>query len=113
MFVRVFCVILLAAVLPTISHAQDKLKRPNVVFVFTDDQRADTIAAHGNKHIKTPNLDKLAQRGTSFRSAYCMGAMQGAVCVPSRAMMMSGRSLFRINEKLEGITTWPEMFARA
>jgi arylsulfatase A-like enzyme len=42
-----------------------------------------------------------------------MGAMQGAVCVPSRAMMLSGRSLFRINDKLEGITTWPEMFARA
>src|SRR6476620_472107 len=94
---------------PAALCAQDKLKRPNIVFIFTDDQRADTIAAHGNKHIKTPNLDKLVKRGTSFHRAYCMGAMQGAVCVPSRAMMLSGRSLFRINEKLEGITTWPEM----
>ena len=38
--------------------------------------------------------------------------MQGAVCVTSRAMMLSGRSLFRINDKLEGIPTWPAFFAR-
>jgi len=33
---------------------------PNIVFLFADDQRADTIAAHGNDHIQTPNLDRLA-----------------------------------------------------
>jgi arylsulfatase A-like enzyme len=100
-------------VVPKAIQAQESSKRPNIVFLFTDDQRADTIAALGKKHIKTPNLDKLVARGTAFRRAYCMGSMQGAVCVPSRAMVMSGRSLFRINEKLEGITTWPAMFARA
>jgi arylsulfatase A-like enzyme len=96
-----------------VISAQEKTKRSNVVFIFTDDQRADTIGALGNKHIKTPNLDKLVGRGTAFTRAYCMGSMQGAVCVPSRAMVMSGRTLFRINENLKGITTWPEMFARA
>lgn len=104
---------LLLALVPALAHAQNKVKRPNVVFLFTDDQRADTIAALGNKHIKTPNLDALVARGTTFTRAYCMGAMQGAVCVPSRAMIMSGRTLFRINEKLDGIPTWPAMFARA
>jgi len=94
------------------TFAQQK-KRPNVLFLFTDDQRADTIAALGNKHIKTPNLDRLVQRGTAFTRAYCMGAMQGAVCVPSRAMVMSGRTLFRVNEKLQGMALWPTMFARA
>ncbi len=98
---------------PTFAFAQEKPKRPNIVFIFTDDHRADTIAALGNAHIKTPHLDKLVKRGTAFTRAYCMGSMQGAVCVPSRAMMLSGRSLFRINDSLKGITTWPEMFARA
>jgi arylsulfatase A-like enzyme len=98
---------------PAVAVAQEKPKRPNVVFIFTDDQRADTIVALGNSHIRTPNLDKLVKRGTVFTRAYCMGAMQGAVCVPSRAMVLSGRSLFRINESLKGILTWPAMFARA
>lgn len=109
---------LLAAVLllalPAFAAAQEKPKRPNVLFLFTDDQRADTIAALGNKYIKTPNIDKLVGRGTVFTRAYCMGSFQGgAVCVPSRAMVMSGRTLFRINHELKGITTWPAMFARA
>ena len=103
---RILLCVLLLIVGPASSYAQDKAKRPNVVFILSDDQRADTIAALGNTHIQTPNLDKLVSRGTAFRRAYCMGAMQGAVCVPSRAMMMSGRTLFKINEKLEGIQTW-------
>src|SRR5204863_5292268 len=75
-------------------------KRPNVLFLFSDDQRADTIAALGNNHIQTPSLDRLAGQGTAFTRAYCMGAQQGAVCVPSRAMLMTGRTLFRISEQL-------------
>lgn len=105
--------ILVLLVLPAFTLAQEKPKRPNILFLFTDDQRADTIAALGNKHIQTPNLDKLAARGTAFRRAYCMGAMQGAVCVPSRAMVMSGRTLFKINPNLQGIPTWPAAFMRA
>ena len=42
-------------------------KRPNILFLFADDQRADTIAAHGNPHIQTPHLDRLSQEGFSFR----------------------------------------------
>lgn len=74
------------------SHAQIR----NVVMIVADDQRTDTIAAWGNDHIATPNLDALAAQGTSFTNAYCMGAMTGAVCAPSRAMFLSGRTLFRI-----------------
>jgi arylsulfatase A-like enzyme len=87
--------------------------RPNVLFFFCDDQRADTIAALGNKHIKTPNLDRLVQRGVSFNRAYMMGGMQGATCVPSRAMLLSGQSLFHIDEKLMRDETWPAAFGRA
>lgn len=87
--------------------------RPNVLFLFSDDQRADTIAALGNAHIQTPYLDRLVREGTTLTQAYCMGAQQGAVCVPSRAMLMTGRTLFRAKTDLQGQTTWPETFARA
>jgi arylsulfatase A-like enzyme len=88
-------------------------RKPNILFLFSDDQRADTIAALGNQHIQTPNLDRLVQQGTTCTRAYCMGARQGAVCVPSRAMLMSGRTLFRVSEILKGQTTWPEKFQQA
>ena len=69
--------------------------RPNVLFLFADDQRPDTIGALGNEAIKTPHLDALVQRGFTFHNAYCMGSTMGAVCNPSRHMMHSGMSLFR------------------
>ncbi len=46
---------------------------------------------------------------TTFTRAYCMGAQQGAVCVPSRAMVLTGRTLFRIQDQLKGQTTWQEL----
>jgi arylsulfatase A-like enzyme len=87
--------------------------KPNVLFIFADDQRADTIAALGNPRIQTPNLDRLVKRGVAFNRAYMMGGMQGATCVPSRAMLLSGRSLFHIDEKLLRDETWPAAFGRA
>jgi arylsulfatase A-like enzyme len=86
---------------------------PNVLFLFSDDQRFDTIAALGNRHIQTPNLDRLAREGMCFSRAYIMGGTQGAVCTPSRAMLMSGRSLFHAKDNLAGQTTWPERFTQA
>jgi arylsulfatase A-like enzyme len=71
-------------------------KRPNILFVLTDDQRWDTIAALGGSQVQTPNLDRLVRRGFSFSNAYCMGSMVGAVCLPSRTMILTGRSLWRI-----------------
>ena len=86
---------------------------PNVVFIFADDQRADTIAALGNPIIQTPNLDRLVKRGVSFNRAYMQGGNQGATCVPSRAMLLSGRSLAQIDEKLMKYVTWPHAFGEA
>jgi arylsulfatase A-like enzyme len=84
--------------------------KPNILFLFADDQRADTIAAHGNPHIKTPNLDKLAASGFSFRSNYCFGGNSGAVCVPSRAMLMSGKVWFHVDTAtLKGAKLLPEL----
>jgi arylsulfatase A-like enzyme/acetyl esterase/lipase len=95
------------------ASASTTTSQPNVLFFFMDDQRADTIAALGNPHIRTPNIDRLVRSGVSFRRAYMMGGMQGATCVPSRAMLLAGQSLFRIDEKLLRDETWPAAFGRA
>lgn len=66
---------------------------PNIVFVLADDQRGETIHALGNSEIITPNLDKLVSEGLSFTNAYIMGSYSGAVCLPSRMMLFTGKYL--------------------
>ena len=105
--------VLLSSLVCLSASASASARPPNVLVLFSDDQRADTIAALGNPHIRTPHLDGLVRAGTSFTRAYCMGSMQGAVCVPSRAMLLTGRSLFRVKDNLQGQPTWPEAFAKA
>lgn len=73
---------------------------PNIVFIITDDQAIDTIAAGKmwgaeRSNLNTPNLDALYQSGTVFRQAYNMGAWHGAVCVASRSMLMTGRFVWQ------------------
>jgi arylsulfatase A-like enzyme len=77
-------------------------RRPNILFLLTDDQRADTVHALGNGVIQTPNLDRLARSGLVFRNCYCMGSDMPAVCFPSRSMLLSGRSLFHLKHKQGG-----------
>lgn len=87
--------------------------RPNVLFVLTDDQQQHAVGAYGNPHIHTPHMDRLAKRGTVFTNAYCMGSQQGAVCMPSRAMIHTGRSLFRIDGRMNGQRTWGQAMTAA
>ena len=90
---------------------------PNVVFLFADDQRFDTIRALGNEAIHTPNLDALVRRGTTFTRAHIPCGTSGAVCMPSRAMVLTGRTLFHIQGAGESIppehTTMGEAFRAA
>lgn len=109
----IFAFLLFAFAAPCPAADAPAAKRPNILFLFSDDQRADTIAALGNDRIKTPHLDRLAREGAAMTRTYCMGAMQGAVCVPSRAMLMTGRTLFRVDSTLMKQPTWPEQFAQA
>lgn len=103
----------LALLLVSLPALRAAPARPNILFLFADDQRADTIAALGNPVIKTPNLDRLVRSGLAFNRAYMQGGMQGATCVPSRAMLLSGRNLFHIDEKLMRDATWPEAFGKS
>lgn len=105
----------LLAALPFVSvPASAAGKRPpNILFLFADDQRADTIAAHGNPNIRTPVLDKLSASGVAFRNNYVFGGNSGAVCVPSRAMLMSGRTWFAIDAPtLNGEMLMPQWFGQ-
>ena len=79
----------------SLSSAQD---RPNILFLFADDFTYEAIAAFGKTDIETPNLDRLAARGTTFTHAYNMGGWNGAICVASRNMLLTGRSLWRAEE---------------
>ena len=75
----------------------------NVLLFFTDDQRFDALAAAGNDEIHTPNLDALAERGTRFAQAHIPGGTSPAVCMPSRAMLHTGRTLFHIQGEGQSI----------
>src|SRR4051794_23763874 len=70
--------------------------KPNILHIHADDFRADGLHSLGNPLLKTPNLDKLVERGTTFTHCYTQGSMIGAVCLPSRTMMLTGRSWLRI-----------------
>jgi arylsulfatase A-like enzyme len=94
------------------------LGRPNIVFIFADDMAFDTIAAHGNREIATPNLDRLAHTGTTFAHTYNMGAWGGAVCVASRTMLNTGRFLWRahrapLGELAASKQLWPQLMESA
>jgi len=115
-FLNLGCATLSAAacaVADSAAPAAPAAPRPNILFFFADDMRADTIAALGNTNIQTPNLDRLARRGLAFNRAYMQGACRGATCVPSRAMLLSGQGVFRIDEQLLRDQTWPTAFGKA
>ena len=73
-------------------------EKPNIVFLFADDLTYKAINALGNAEIETPNLDRLVHNGVTFSNAYNMGAWNGAVCAASRAMMISGRYVWRADK---------------
>lgn len=118
------CLLAATVILATIGHptakaAEQSPARPNIVLILADDQRFDTIGALGNAEIHTPHLDRLAKRGFHFSNAYCMGSMIGAVCLPSRTMLITGRSLWRIppqpraKQAPPGVPLLPSLVAEA
>ena len=71
-------------------------KRPNFLFILTDDQSPETLSCYGNTVCQTPHIDRLARRGIVLDDAHHMGAWSGAVCTASRTMIMTGRTVWRI-----------------
>ena len=66
---------------------QSTTRRPNILWICTDQQRWDTLGCYGNAHVATPHLDGLAQNGVIFDRCYS----QSPVCTPSRASFLTGR----------------------
>jgi arylsulfatase A-like enzyme len=62
------------------------MNRPNLLFLYTDEQRFDTLAAYGNDQIEMPNLNRLAESSTVFERAY----VTQPVCTPSRSTLLTG-----------------------
>lgn len=90
-------------------------EKPNILFLFADDQCFDTIGALDLVDIDTPHLDRLVARGTTFTGAYNMGSWSGAVCVASRHMLNTGAFLWHaekisgnLNAKEAKNTIWPD-----
>jgi arylsulfatase A-like enzyme len=73
-----------------------EIDKKNVLIIYSDDHSFQALGAMGNKIISTPNLDKLAKSGLMFTQAHVMGGHQGAICIPSRAMLMTGRYVNRL-----------------
>ncbi len=97
-------------------------KKPNIVYIFTDDLTYRAVQILGNKQVQTPNMDQLAQSGTIFSHAYNMGSWSGAVCTASRSMLISGMSVWRTDENRKlwhqnnptaRDNTWPKLMQKA
>lgn len=72
-------------------------KKPNFLFVLVDDQSPFDLQTYDpNSILETPTIDKLAKQGVVFESARHMGSMNGAVCTPSRHMIMTGRTVWHL-----------------
>ncbi len=74
-----------------------KSKRPNILFIFSDDHAIPAISAYNNKLMQTPNLDRIAHEGVLFNNCFCTNS----ICAPSRAVIMSGKY-----SHLNGVKTW-------
>ncbi|HEV2125731.1 MAG TPA: sulfatase-like hydrolase/transferase, partial [Chloroflexota bacterium] len=61
--------------------------RPNILFICTDQHRFDALGCYGNRHIQTPNIDRLAAQGVLFERCYT----PNPVCAPTRASIVTGR----------------------
>lgn len=69
--------------LPLAAWAQE---RPNIIYIFTDQQTASAMSCTGNADLHTPNMDRLAANGVRFQNAYCSAPLSG----PSRSAMFTG-----------------------
>ena len=94
--------------------------KPNILFLFADDLTYEAVRAFGHTDIDTPNLDRLVARSTTFSHAYNMGSWSGAVCVASRTMLITGRSVwdankvYRTTEKeREAGVLWPQLLQKS
>ena len=86
-FLKITGVASLFAVSGNLFAAAPKTKGPNILYILTDQWRAQALSCAGDTNLKTPHIDKLAKQGVHLTNAYS----NSPVCTPHRAMLMSGR----------------------
>ncbi|MBC7820554.1 MAG: sulfatase [Planctomycetaceae bacterium] len=111
------CVLLVlgALELPAVKAAEPK--RPNVIFIFTDDHAAHAMSCYGSKINQTPNLDRIAREGMRFQNCFCTNS----ICGPSRAVILTGKHShlngYKTNEGGESFNgtqqTFPKLLQKA
>ena len=96
---RYFRLLLSVCIIFTLAWTNSRAaEKPNILFLFADDQCFETIRALEHTDIETPNLDRFVHSGTTFTHAYNMGSWSGAVCVASRTMLNTGRFIWSANK---------------
>lgn len=79
-------------------------KKPNLLFIMTDQQRFDALSIAGNTVLKTPNLDRLAKQGVFFKNAYTQCAVSG----PTRSCILTGTTVENNGVRTNGLTYYTE-----
>ncbi|MGO4920575.1 sulfatase family protein [Maribacter spongiicola] len=101
--------------LPVTSEAQkSNAKKPNIIFIMSDDHAYQAISAYDDKLLQTPNIDRLAKEGMLFTNA----SVTNSICAPSRATILTGKHT-HINGKVDNYfpfdttqTTFPQIFKK-
>lgn len=114
---RIVSFILASLLIQTYVFAQKSAPvAKNILIIYSDDHSYHALGAAGNKEVLTPNLDKLAKSGLMFTQAHVMGGHQGAVCIPSRVMLLTGRYVNRLpgdgNTIPDSIVSLPEVLRK-
>lgn len=111
-FIAAGAALVVASALPARAQVETN-RKPNVFLMLADDLRPDGLGALGGAVAKTPTFDAIIERGCIFRKAYTMGSMIGAVCLPSRTMILTGHSLFRAKNEASTDDPATHTFPRA
>ena len=89
------------AIFPALVSFGEEKKPKNIIFILTDDQRFDAVGYYPSSKVITPNIDKLASKGTIFNNAF----VTLSICAPSRVACMTGRygssnCVMKLNDKM-------------
>ncbi|MEQ9307454.1 MAG: sulfatase [Marinoscillum sp.] len=94
------------------EEKQSSQKRPNILFIMSDDHAYQAISAYGSELLQTPNIDRLANEGMLFTNA----SVTNSICAPSRATILTGKHT-HINGKIDNLMpfdntqmTFPQIF---
>lgn len=112
---KIFLVVGISLVLTSCHTQKEKIKKPNIIFIMTDDHSYQTLSAYDKRYIQTPNLDRIANEGVKFVNSF----VSNSICAPSRAVMLTGKHS-HINGQKDNFTkfngkqlTFPKILQKA